>query len=235
MKLIVTGATGVAGLNIYRAAVSDPSITSITLIMRREMPSWAVLPPNASDKTTTIIQKDFNTYTPELASQLAKHDAVIWALGTASQGVNEADYTRITYEYPMALAKALKEGGVTERRMEGNPFRFVYISGESADPTEKSWQMWARVKGRAEKHLAEFCNANPGMNAHVIRPGYFFSNKNFPQDAPNQRSSTLIFLDKMLGPAFSALTPGLYTPQDEFQKEQKAERVGEGGVDVLYI
>lgn len=137
------------GLNIYRAALTDPSITSVTLLLRREMPSWAVLPPNAAEKTTTIIHTDFASYPPEVASRLAQHDACIWALGTSASGVSEADYTRVTYEYPLALVKALKEAGVGNDRSADKPFRFVYFSGEMADPTEKSGQMWARVKVRS--------------------------------------------------------------------------------------
>ncbi|TCD61171.1 hypothetical protein EIP91_008815, partial [Steccherinum ochraceum] len=148
MRLLLTGATGAGGLNIYRAALNDPSITSITLLLRSEMPSWAVLPANASEKTTTIIHFDFTSYPPEVASRLAQHDACIWALGISSNGVKEADYTRITYEYTMALVKALKEAGVGNDRPADKPFRFVYFSGAMADPTGKSGQMWARVKGK---------------------------------------------------------------------------------------
>lgn len=168
MRLLLTGATGAgthsnplevmqrltscsAGLNIYRAALNDASITSITLVMRREMPSWAALPANASEKTTTIIISDFTSYPPDVASRLAGHDVCVWALGISSAGVKEADYTRITYEYPMAMAMALREAGVGNDRPEDKPFRFVYLSGEMADPTGKSGQMWARVKVR--RHL----------------------------------------------------------------------------------
>lgn len=135
-----------AGLNIYRAALTDPSISAVTLLLRREMPSWAVLPANAAEKTTTIIHDDFASYPSDLASRLAQHDACIWALGTSSNGVKEADYTRITYEYPMAMAKALKDAGAGNDRPADKPFRFVFFSGEMADPEEKSGQMWARVK-----------------------------------------------------------------------------------------
>lgn len=116
--------------------------------MRREMPSWAVLPANASEKTTTIVHKDFTSYTPELISRLKEHDACIWAMGKSSLGIAEADYTAFTYNAPMTLATALRDAGVGQNRAANQPFRFVYISGEHADPTEKSSQMWARVKVR---------------------------------------------------------------------------------------
>lgn len=163
MKLVTTGATGVgafpycftpvysstlliAGLNIYRAALQDPSIATITLLIRREIPSWAVLPSNAAEKTTTIVHTDFTVYSSELASKLAEHDACIWALGKSAVGMSEGDYTTLTVEYPMAALLAIRNGSAGSTRPSTRPFRFVYVSGEGADPTEKSVQMWARVK-----------------------------------------------------------------------------------------
>ncbi|CAL1708873.1 unnamed protein product [Somion occarium] len=146
MRLLLTGATGVAGLSIYRAALSDPAVTSITLLLRRSFPEWAVLPPNATEKTQTIIHSDYVSYSPDLASSLAQHDACIWAMGKASSGMSEADYTRLTYDYPMAFIKALRDAGAGAERKKGEEFRLVYISGEMADPTQTSRQMWARVK-----------------------------------------------------------------------------------------
>ena len=110
------------------------------------MPSWAKLPPNADEKTEVILHSDFKTYPPDLARRLAEHDGVVWALGKSSHGMSEEAYTELTYEYTMAAARAIKEAGAGSPE---RPFRFVYISGELADPTGKSMQMWARVKVRA--------------------------------------------------------------------------------------
>ena len=116
------------------------------MLSRRPVPDWAVLPPNAAEKTTTIIHKDFLTYPPDLAKQLAQADGLVWALGRSVVGMTEQEYTEMTHDYLLNAAKALKDAGVGEGRDEGKPFRFVYVSGESADSTGKSSQMWARVK-----------------------------------------------------------------------------------------
>ncbi|GJE86452.1 hypothetical protein PsYK624_025320 [Phanerochaete sordida] len=212
MKLLITGATGAAGLNIYRAAVQDPSISAVTLLMRREMPSWAVLPANAAEKTTTIVHADFAQYPPELAARLAEHDACIWAQGKSSRGMNEADYTRLTYDYPMAALRALRDAGVGAGRAPDRPFRFVYVSGMSSDPTEQSAQMWARVKGRAEKDIAAFCTPESGMKAHVIRPAYFRPPREYPADWAHQRTRGEDMVDRVLGPVFTCLIPSFVTP-----------------------
>ena len=58
----------------------------------------------------------------------------------------------MTHDYLLNAARALKEAGAGEGRAEDKPFRFVYVSGEGADPTGKSSQMWARVKVRRRRH-----------------------------------------------------------------------------------
>ena len=138
-----------AGLAIYRAALNDPSVERITLLTRRAVPAWAELPANATEKTDTIIHTDFKTYSPELAKRLAEHDALIWALGKSSRGMSEEAYTELTYTYTIEAAKALKAAGAGS---PDRPFRFVFISGELADPEGTSRQMWARVKVRHSDH-----------------------------------------------------------------------------------
>ncbi|KAH9930537.1 uncharacterized protein BXZ73DRAFT_101909 [Epithele typhae] len=210
-RIIITGATGVAGLAVYRAALTDPAVAKVTLLTRRAVPAWAVLPPNAAEKTETIIHADFKTYPPELAARLAEHDALVWAMGKTSAGMSEQAYTELTLEYPVAAARALTEAGAGSGR--DAPFRFVYVSGEQADPTEKSRQMWARVKGRAERELPEIMK-DANMKTHVFRPGYFFPSKDYPEDRQNLRGPLLRGLDAVIGPVFNTLAPSAITPTE---------------------
>ncbi|KAH8101912.1 hypothetical protein BXZ70DRAFT_1007148 [Cristinia sonorae] len=227
MRLLVAGATGAGGLNVYRAALADPTVTSITLLLRRELPSWAVLPADAEAKTTTIIHSDFSSYPSDVASRLAQNDACVWAVGmSASGGVKEADYTRVTYEYPMAIVKALKDAGAGEGRSQDKPFRFVYFSGELADPTEKSGQMWARVKGRTEKHLSEFSDENPGIQVHSIRPSFFAPSREFPEDKKHQRGAGKNIVDSIMGPLLRVGLPSYYTSLPELTTATLAIALG---------
>ncbi|KAI0777385.1 hypothetical protein BD413DRAFT_468185 [Trametes elegans] len=210
-SLIITGATGVAGLAIYRTALSDSTVNKITLLTRRSVPAWAKLPPNAEEKTETIIHTDFKNYPPELAQRLAQHNGLIWALGRSAVGMSEKAYTELTYEYTMAAARALKEAGAGSPEQ---PFRFVFISGENADPSGKSGQMWARVKGRVERELPELFEGT-NVRVHVFRPAYFFPSKKYPEDRMNQRSTLLRVVDATLGPLVAAATPSWYTPTEE--------------------
>ncbi|THH27356.1 hypothetical protein EUX98_g6825 [Antrodiella citrinella] len=206
MRLLLTGATGVAGLNIYRAAVADPAVDRITLLVRREMPSWAVLPPNAAAKTETIIHSDFTSYSLDLVTKIAEHDACIWAQGKSAIGMNETDYTRLTYEGPMAMVKALQDADLASARSADQPFRFVWLSGTGADTSK---QMWARVKKRTEDELAATCEATPGMQAHIIRPGGFRPSSRYPEDSPNQRGRMENVALSVLAPVLRFVAPSL--------------------------
>lgn len=188
MKLLLTGATGVAGLAVYRAALQDAAVTHITILSRRPVPSWAVLPPDAPAKTTVILHKDFLSYPSDLAHQLAGNDACVWALGRSVIG---------------------------EGRPDGRPFRFVYISGEHADPSGTSTRMWARVKGKAEVDIAELSDSVPNVKAHILRPGYFFPPSEYPEDRKHQRSMIAGMFDYVGTPLMNCSIPSLIAPTGE--------------------
>ena len=134
-----------AGFAAYLAALADPTVSRITLLLRREIPSWADLPSNAGEKSKTIIVKDFTQYPEDVISQIADHNGCVWALGKSVKGLSEEEYTKIHVEFPVAAVEALKKAGVGSAE---KPFTFVYVSGEGSDPSEKSMFMWGRVKVR---------------------------------------------------------------------------------------
>lgn len=134
-----------AGFAAYLAALADPSVSYITLLLRREVPSWANLPSNATEKSKTIIVKDFAQYPEDVISQIADHDGCVWALGKSVKGLSEEEYMKIHVDFPVAAVEALKKAGVGNAE---KPFTFVYVSGEGSDPSGKSMFMWSRGKVR---------------------------------------------------------------------------------------
>jgi hypothetical protein len=78
-------------------------------------------------------------------SQVADHDGCVWALGKSLKGLSEEEYAKIHVDFPMAAVEALKKAGVGSAE---KPFTFVYVSGEGADPSQKSMWMWGRGKVR---------------------------------------------------------------------------------------
>ncbi|EED80303.1 predicted protein [Postia placenta Mad-698-R] len=99
-----------------------------------------------ASRTTVILHNNFLKYPPDVAHQLAAHDACIWAMGKTSVGTTEVQCTELTHSYTMAAVRALRDASAGEDK-EGEPFRFVYISGEGADQSGSKWlPLFSRVK-----------------------------------------------------------------------------------------
>jgi uncharacterized protein YbjT (DUF2867 family) len=151
MKVIVLGSTGMVGEGVAHECVLDDAVEEVLLINRR--------PGNMQhQKIREIIHPDFLDITPIIA-QLKGYDTCYFCLGTSSVGMNEKDYTKVTYELTMHVAKEL---------LKINPDMIMtYVSGAGTDSSEKGRIMWARVKGKTENDLL-----NIGFkDAYVFRPG----------------------------------------------------------------
>lgn len=202
------GVTGAAGIQIFRQAVLDAAITNITVLSRRALPSWMDIPEN--DKTEVIVLKDFLDYPSDLPARLAGHDACIWALGKSSVGLSDEEYTRITYDYTTHFVNSLQEAGTKDKT--GEPFRFVFVSGEGADPSGKSNVKFARIKGMTEKALFDLPPSS-NINTSVMRPGYFFPSK--ASDRENIRSRTARSMDCLMTPIMKTILPSMYMPVED--------------------
>jgi nucleoside-diphosphate-sugar epimerase len=137
MKIIVTGATGMAGSEVIRQAIIDEGIQHIVCLVRR--PVEIVHP-----KITTVIHNDFLNY-DAVKDYFKDYDACIWCLGISQLQVSKQQYSIITYDYTVAAAKAM---------LAVNPgIHFIFLSGNKADRTEKSSVLFARLKGKTENAL----------------------------------------------------------------------------------
>ena len=156
----IFGASGTAGDGVLKAALADPDIDTIHVITRRSTPR--IDRGIAEGKVRMTLHMDYLDYSPIL-EQLRDVDAVYWALGTSSIGVDEETYGRIHVDFPVQF---IGEWLGTSRKPG---ITFHYIS--SSDISEDSSQMWARQKVRAENEL--FAMAD-GTELRVIayRPDY---------------------------------------------------------------
>lgn len=71
MKVIITGATGYIGGAALKRALAVPEVTEVIVLARRE-------PEIQNSKLTTLIKKDFNTYTSDEIAKLKGAEACIW-------------------------------------------------------------------------------------------------------------------------------------------------------------
>lgn len=120
MKLILTGATGFAGGEVLKQALAAPSVERVTVLTRRSLGL-------AHAKLSEVVVRDFLDYS---ATRLDDADACIWCLGVSQSQVGKEQYVVITHDYAVAGAAAM---------IAANPrLRFCFVSGRSADPSEKA-------------------------------------------------------------------------------------------------
>ncbi|MCB0712361.1 MAG: epimerase [Ignavibacteriae bacterium] len=152
MNVILFGATGMIGSGTLVECLADSRIEQILVIGRR---STGV----EHEKVRELLISDFYDYST-IEDQLVGYDACLFCLGTTSVGKNEEEYRHQTNELTLAAATML---------VRLNPeMTFCYVSAEGADPTGKSRQMWARVRGELENDLT----ALPFRRVLIYRPFY---------------------------------------------------------------
>ena len=146
------GATGMVGGGVLLECLDDPRVHAVIAINRSSL-------GRSHGKLREILHSDFFNY-EHLHSELTLCDACFFCLGVTSVGLDEAEYSHLTYDLTTAAARSM---------VTANPnMTFCYVSGVGTDSTEHSRTMWARVKGRTE-------NAILGMGfrkAYMFRPGF---------------------------------------------------------------
>lgn len=158
--IAIFGASGTAGDGILKAAMADSDIGKIHVITRRPTPR--IEAGVASGKVQMTLHMDYLNYS-EVHEQIAQADAVYWAIGISSVGIDEETYGMIHVDFPRQFVDEWID--VSEK----TDISFHYIS--SSDISEDSRAMWAREKVRAEKTLFA---AAEGTSLRVIayRPDY---------------------------------------------------------------
>jgi len=160
LKVIITGSTGMVGEGVLLHCLESKSIEKVLSVSRRSI-------GRTHPKLTELLVPDFmkldgaDSKEPKDSpqSKMVGYDACFYCATGTSIGVNEADYTKVTYDQPVHFATTVAKL---------NPgMVMVYVSGRGADSTEKGKVMWARVKGRAENELMRL----PFKAVYNFRPG----------------------------------------------------------------
>ena len=152
MKIIITGVTGMVGEGVLLSCLDRDNIDEICILSRKH---YDISHP----KVKEVIVPNF-VEIQNFKKELIGSDACFFCAGISSIGMNEADYTKITYDTTIQVAKVLLE--------ENKNMTFHYVSGRYTDSTEKGKIMWARVKGKTENDLLKL-----GFKAaYNFRPGF---------------------------------------------------------------
>jgi hypothetical protein len=151
LRVILTGATGMVGEGVLIECLKNPLVESVLLVNRK--PCLFIHP-----KLKEIVHQDFFNL-KEIEDDLSGYNTCLFCLGVSSVGMNEDEYTKISYTLTMNFAR-------TVSRLNHN-MSFSYISGVGTDSSEKGKLMWARVKGKTENDLMKL----PFKAVYAFRPG----------------------------------------------------------------
>ncbi|GAB5452344.1 MAG: hypothetical protein Hals2KO_26720 [Halioglobus sp.] len=158
--VMVFGATGSVGDALLKAAMEAPEVEEIHAVTRRMSPRLEA--GQQSGRVQVHMHKDFEDY-DSLRSVLARVNTVMWALGTSSLQVDDATYTWIHVNFPLAFVTTW----LSERT--AGPMSFHNVTGMGTDP--EGTQHWAREKGSTELKVAEMANGT-GLRAFAYRSAY---------------------------------------------------------------
>lgn len=135
LRVIITGATGMVGEGVLLHCLQSDEVSEVLMINRK---TYEISHP----KLKELLVPDFNKL-DDYSNQLDGFDSCFYCAGVSSIGMNEDDYTFITYDTTLNFAKVL---------VSLNPeMVFNFVSGSHTKTNGA--QMWQRVKGRTEEAL----------------------------------------------------------------------------------
>jgi uncharacterized protein YbjT (DUF2867 family) len=149
MDILIFGATGMVGQSVLRECLQASDVKRVVAVGRQ---STGLV----HERLSEIITPDL-THLEAHRDGLKPFDACFFCLGVSSVGMSEADYTHVTYDITLSVARIL---------LRENPqMTFAYVSGASTNAHGK--RMWEQVKGRTENALV----ALGFKAAYMFRPG----------------------------------------------------------------
>lgn len=179
MKVLLFGASGMIGGGALLECLAEDRVSRVLAIVRSPLGV-------AHPKLEELQHQDYSRLSP-LQGRLIGYDACFFCLGVSAVGMDEATYTRITYDVTLTAAHAFQAV---------NPNgTFCYISGAGTDSTERGARMWARVKGRTENALLAL------GRTYMFRPGFIQ-----PVKGVHSKTAWYNLLYSLLSPRF--ISPG---------------------------
>jgi len=180
-KIIITGVTGMVGEGVLFECLEHTQVSEILVVGRK---TYGLSHPKSKEY---LVPSFLDLKLDD--ENLKGYDACFFCAGVSSVGMNEADYTKMTFDTTTHFAKAVLQ--------QSPESIFIYVSGAGTDSTEKGRSMWARVKGKTENTLAKM----PFKKVHNFRPGLM-------KLTPGQKNALKLY--KYIGwsfPIFKILMP----------------------------
>ena len=191
MKVAVFGATGMVGQGVLRECLLASDVEAVLAPIRT--PTGVTHP-----KLREVPIDDFTDLTP-IRDDLAACGACFYCLGVSSVGMDEAAYTRVSYDFPMAAARVFAEL---------NPrATFVYVSGAGTNADGRL--MWARVKGRAERDIIDLLPNGYAFRPAMIQPTHGVRSKTRWYNTLYTAAGPLVPLLQRIAPNYVTTTDGV--------------------------
>ena len=192
IRLVIVGATGMAGGYALRYALGHHSVERVTCIGRKNL---GISHP----KLKEVLRQDFADCSA-LAETLFAQDAAIFCLGAYTGSVKDAELRTITVAYTIEFARVLRRNSLEAA--------FSFLRGKGADPTGRSRMPFARYKGEAEKALL----AAGFPRVYIFRPAYIYPVE--PRKEPNFSYRLL----RAIYPAFRLFFPNQVIRADDLAR-----------------
>lgn len=139
---------------VLRECLASKEIAKVTSITRRASGV-------AHDKLQEIIHSDFTDFSA-IKQHFQSQDIAYFCIGVYTGQVPNDVFKRITVDFTKVFATTLKE--------HSPQATFCFLSGEGADPKEKSRVAFARFKGMAENFLIQ----QDFEQLYIFRPAYIY-------------------------------------------------------------
>jgi uncharacterized protein YbjT (DUF2867 family) len=192
VRIVIVGATGMVGGYALSYALDHPSVGVVTVIGRRKL---GMSHPMLKE----VLHRDFADCSA-LAEALSGQDAAVFCLGEYTGAVPDAEFRRITVDYPVEFARVL--------RASSPAASFSFLSGSGADPTGRSRMAFARYKGEAENALL----AAGFPHVYIFRPAYIY-----PVEPRKEPNFSYRFM-RMIYPVFRTLLPNQVIRADDLAR-----------------
>jgi nucleoside-diphosphate-sugar epimerase len=179
-NVIITGANGMIGGLILKNLIQRNDVGKITTIVRRPL---AINHP----KIVEVIHNDFLNYSA-IEKHLQNQQYCFFCIGVYTGMVPAKEFHKVTIDYTREFATAI-------RRLNDQT-TFCFLSGQGADPKEKSRLMFARDKGIAENILQRL----NFYRTYIFRPGYIYPVT--PRKEPNLMYKQMRVIYKIFSPLF---------------------------------
>ena len=158
VNICLIGATGAIGKELVKHSVKNPSVGSVTLLIRRKLPEW-----ENEAKLKFVIRENFDNLEDLAENEDVKAcHAFICCLGTR-QKTGKENFIKVDFQYPVNFA-------TLAQKLEAPYFGLLTSSGSKSN----SHFLYMKTKGQCEDAI----QALDLKSFHVYQPGLLVNRDN---------------------------------------------------------